>query len=129
MSADEIPDVEGQTTVEEQIADATTPKISLDRIEEVHTFTRRIFLDDGPILETAKYGRKRQFQFRAERAVLTWAEGERPETIAFYGRRILATGKYGAEIVNRRFPVEEMPVWFAELLAAAPDAERSESWG
>lgn len=120
----EIPDVDGQTYLEEQIAEASTPSIARDVIEEVHTFTRRIILANGPILETAQHNRKRQFEFRADRAVIAWTAGESPETITFYGRRILATGKYGADLVSRRYPVEEMPEWFADLLAAAPDAER-----
>lgn len=121
---EEVPDVKGQTTLEEQIEEATTPKIVGDVIETQHTHRRRILIDDGPILETSSLSKKRQYQFKAERAVIHWHEGQDPTTVAVYGRRILATGKFGADTINVRYAVEELPEWLDALLATAKNPER-----
>lgn len=112
-----------QTTIEEQIADGSTPKIRADVIETQHVHTRRILIDDGPILETNDR-RKPTYQFRADRAVIRWHEGEAPETVGVYGRRILATGKISDQTVSLRYAVEELPEWLEALLMAATTPAR-----
>lgn len=122
MSA-EIPDVAGQTTLEEQIAETSTPKISTDTIETVHRHTRRIIITDGPILKTADR-RRPPLAFRAEVLSIQWYDGDVPDTIGVSGPRVLSTGRYGTQRLSCRFEIGELPDWLLAVIDEAKTPER-----
>lgn len=104
-------------------------RVAADKTSEVHNHTRRIEVEDAPVMPVPHSNfSHRGKEFRPLSVISTWNHGDTPETVSVYGVLLKKDGTEGAVRVNvgynllgpdkRQFrATEEAPDWIKELFA------------